>query len=148
MASRIWIELKGVKEVQLATTHTLNRVANTAKTEAACRKDTVLVRMLRTGSNRWYLGKITRGTPKPFAERVEDFIARSLFSLVWSDEIEIINRVKSGEIFCQKHPTENRSDPFSPKAFFHKSSTRSTNCSGHRVLFFSGTLSRYSPDGG
>jgi DUF1009 family protein len=50
MASRISIELKGVKEVQPTTTHTLNRVANIAKTEAACRKDTVLVRMLRTGA--------------------------------------------------------------------------------------------------
>ena len=71
--------------------------------------------------------RITYGFPEPFAERVEELKGRSSFFLVWPDGIEIINRGKSGEIFCQKHPVKNRRDPFSPKAFCHKRSTRSTN---------------------
>ena len=76
------------------------------------------------------LRKITRGTVEPFAERVEDLNGRSSFFVVRFDEIKIMNREKSGEIFCQKHPVKNRSDPFSHMAFCHKGSTRSANGSG------------------
>ncbi len=50
-----------------------------------------------------------------------------------------MNRAKSGEIFCQKHPVKNRRDPFSPKAFRHKRSTRSASGSLSGQLFRSGT---------
>jgi len=60
--------------------------------------------------------------------------------LVWPYEIEIMDREKSGEIFCQKHPVKNRRDPFSPKAFCHKRSTRSANGSfPPALLLTSGT---------
>ena len=76
----------------------------------------------------WAEGRITYGPVEPFAERVEDLNGRSSFFLVWPDEIEIMNRGKSGEIFCQKHPVKNRRDPVSSKAFCYKrSTTRSAN---------------------
>jgi hypothetical protein len=81
--------------------------------------------------------RITRGAPEPFAERVAEFVRGSIFFLVWPYEIEIMNSEKFGEIFCQKHPMKNRRDPFSPKAFCHKRSTRSANGSGEplAILF-------------
>jgi choline dehydrogenase-like flavoprotein len=82
--------------------------------------------------------RITYGAPEPFAERVEDLKGRPSFFLVWPDEIGIMNRGKSGEIFCQKHPVKNRHDPFSPKAFCHKRSTRSANGSGVPLVILSG----------
>ena len=76
----------------------------------------------------WAEGRITYGPVEPFAERVEDSNGRSSFFLVWLYEIEIMNRGKSGEIFCQKHPVKNRRDPVSSKAFCYKrSTTRSAN---------------------
>jgi len=78
--------------------------------------------------------KITRGTVEPFAERVEDSIGQSFFSLVWPDEIEITNGEKSGKMFSQKCPIKNGRDPFFPKASCHKGSTRSANGSGARCV--------------
>jgi hypothetical protein len=49
------------------------------------------------------LRKITRGTVKPFAERVESFEAKYSFSLVWPHKIESTHGAKSGQIFTQKY---------------------------------------------
>jgi hypothetical protein len=76
------------------------------------------------------VGRITHGAPKPFAERVEDLIGQSVFSLVWPDEMEITHGEKSGKIFSQKYPIKNGCDPLSPKVSCHKRSTRSANGSG------------------
>jgi hypothetical protein len=85
--------------------------------------------------------RITRDTPEPFAERVEDLNGRSSFFPVWPDEIEITNCGKSGKIFYQKHLIKTGRDSVSPKTFCHKRSTRSANGSiALLVIFLSVTL--------
>jgi hypothetical protein len=87
-------------------------------------------------------GRITHGAPEPFAERVEDFISQSFFSLVWPDEIEITHGENSEKIFSQKCRIKNGRDPFSPMVLCYKRSTRSANGSTVPlvILYFSGIM--------